>query len=422
MSAIPAQTRQSSRMVTYPPQDSIGDLLKLHRAAQTITSILELDPLIDSIVNEVARIFGCSEVNIFLRHPVREEMVLAGVHGCTIHGKGEVLRVGQQGIVGHAAFTGQSYYAPDVRNDPYYVACEEDTLSEVGIPLRSNGKVIGVFAASHCHVDGFSPSHLQLLERLAEHIAIAIENARVFGEQRKENQRLTRDADEAREMQQALLPKASLLFPDVYVSGASLPAGAVGGDWYDYIDLENGKWGIVLADVSGKGMAAAMLMSATRALLRSVAETIESPGEVLSRLNRILLCDFPAGRFITMVYAVLDPVARKLTFATAGHPWPLLVKENSFEFLETETGLPLGVAETTFTERTIALPAGSRLLFYSDGIVEASIDNGEEFGTDRLAYSAASLSVSTDRILEDVERFAAGDVSDDATVVLIAGR
>jgi sigma-B regulation protein RsbU (phosphoserine phosphatase) len=422
MSASVAPTRQAARTQAHAPQDRVNDLLKLHRAAQKITSILDLEQLIHSIVTEVARSFGCSEVNIFLRHPRREEMVVAGAHGCPIHGKGTGLAIGQEGIVGHVAFTGQAHYAADVRSDPYYVACKPSILSEVGIPLKANGRVIGVFSASHCDLDAFPPEQLQLLKGLADHVAIAIDNAQSFEQERNQNRQMIREADEAREIQQALLPRTSLFLPSAYVSGASLPAGAVGGDWYDYIELENGRWGIALADVSGKGMAAAMLMSATRGLLRSLAEAIDAPGEVLCRLNRALLRDFPIGRFVTMIYGVLDPATRTLTFANAGHPWPLIVEEGSSRFVETASGLPLGVAEADFTEHTIVIPPASRVLFYSDGIIEAANEHREEYGNTRLAQLVLSPALSTERILQEVNTFAAGEPRDDATVVLIAGR
>jgi serine phosphatase RsbU (regulator of sigma subunit) len=123
-----------------------------------------------------------------------------------------------------------------------------------------------------------------------------------------------------------------------------------------------------------------------------------------------------------MIYAVLDPATRTLTFANAGHPWPLITDGLSSRFVETQSGLPLGVAETDFTEHTISIPTGSRVLFYSDGIVEAANNDREEYGSGRLTQIIASPVLSTERILEDVNTFAAGEPRDDATVVLIAGR
>jgi sigma-B regulation protein RsbU (phosphoserine phosphatase) len=123
-----------------------------------------------------------------------------------------------------------------------------------------------------------------------------------------------------------------------------------------------------------------------------------------------------------MIYAVLDPATRTLTFANAGHPWPLIREGASSRYIETESGLPLGVAESDFKEHAIAIPPASRVLFYSDGIVEAANKDREDYGSARLAQIIASPAISTERILQEVNEFAAGEPRDDATVVLIAGR
>ena len=125
----------------------------------------------------------------------------------------------------------------------------------------------------------------------------------------------------------------------------------MGGDWYDFIPMDAGRWGLVMADVSGKGTAAALLMSATRGILRSLAEAACTPREVLAKLNRLLVQDFPAGRFVTMVYAVLDPAKRTVTFANAGHCRPLLMTDTSAQFLEVERGIPLGLGPGDFRRR-----------------------------------------------------------------------
>jgi len=134
-------TSPRTATTVYPPAralqiDQVQDLLKLEKAAKKITSILDLDQLIDQIVNDVASSFGCLEANIFLHDEDRAELVVAGVHGCTMYGKGHRLKVGKEGMVGYVAATGQMRYAPDVRVDHYYIGCEESTLSEVAIPLQ----------------------------------------------------------------------------------------------------------------------------------------------------------------------------------------------------------------------------------------------------------------------------------------------
>src|SRR5579863_5870556 len=152
--------------------DQVEDLLKLQRTAQRISSILDLDELIEKVVNDVARSFGCVDADIYLHNEERCELVLAsacGCDGCDAHGPGHSLKIGKEGMVGHVAATGQMRYAPDVRKDPYYIGCEEGTQSEVAIPLHVDGQLVGVFTASHDQLDGFPPKQRRLLQALCSH-------------------------------------------------------------------------------------------------------------------------------------------------------------------------------------------------------------------------------------------------------------
>jgi phosphoserine phosphatase RsbU/P len=405
----------------HPQLDwQVDSLQKIQKAAQNISSILDLDELIDNIVNDVSRSFGLVETSVYLHDELNAEMVMAGVRGCTLHDKGFRLKIGKQGMVGYVASTGQMRYAPDVRKDPYYIACEDTTHSEVAIPLRVGQRLVGVFTASHPDLDAFPRQQLRLLQALCDHMAVAIHNARRFQSERDQREAMSLEAQEARAIQQALLPKSSPYVPGFVISGHSIPARAVGGDWYDFIPFSDGRWGIVLADVSGKGTAAALLMSATRGMLRSLAEACCSPSEVLTKLNGLLVEDFPAGKFVTLVYAVLDPAMRTVTFANAGHLPPLLVDANGPRFLSTESGLPLGLSCGKYSESTVNLGPDSRLVFYSDGITEALNANEEEYGADRLAVRAAGSDVSALTILDDVRAFAHGVLpNDDASVVFV---
>src|ERR1700719_220910 len=416
-----AANLMSAGPTAAPPQfvDPIDDLLKLQKAAQRISSTLDLDELIERIVNEVAYSFGLVETNIYLYDEDSSELVLAGVCGCTLNGKGHRVEAGA-GMVGYVASTGQMRYAPDVRVDQYYIPCEESTLSEVAIPLVADDRLVGVFTASHHELNAFPPQQLRLLQALSSHIAVAVHNAKRFQCEREGHERMLRDAHEARVIQQALLPKSSPYIPGYAITGLCVPAGAVGGDWYDFIPMENGLWGLVLADVSGKGTAAALLMSATRGILRSLAEACCTPAEVLTKLNSLLVEDFPAGKFVTLVYAVLDPASRSIPFASAGHLRPLLVDETGPRFLDTERGLPLGLSCGDYSESTVALSPGSRLVFYSDGISEASNLEEEEYGLDRLVQHVSCSQASAITILDDVRAFANGVIlSDDASVIFL---
>ncbi|HUA13705.1 MAG TPA: GAF domain-containing SpoIIE family protein phosphatase [Verrucomicrobiae bacterium] len=418
---VTASSIAGDEFVTRPlPSDFVEDLQRVQKAAQRITSILDLDQLIEGVVNEVTTSFGCVEASIYLHDEERRDMVLAGQRGCTVHGKGYRLKIGYEGMVGHVAETREMHYAPDVRQDPYYIGCEHATLSEVAIPLRVGEQLVGVFTASHPELDAFPRHQLRLLRALCDHIAIAVGNARRFGSERAERAALDREAEEARAIQQALLPKSSPYIPGFAISGRSVPARAVGGDWYDFISFPDGRWGIVLADVSGKGTAAALLMSATRGAFRSLAEACCSPGEVLTKLNQLLVDDFPAGKFVTLVYAVLDPSVCSLTFANAGHLLPLLIDQQGEHFLDTERGMPLGLGCGDYSETRITLSPGSRLVFYSDGITEAVNASEEEYGLRRLAAHAAQPEASAVSMIDDVRAFANGSgVRDDASVVFL---
>jgi phosphoserine phosphatase RsbU/P len=426
---IMASTQQiPSAVLSTPtplPIEQIEDLLKLQKAAQRISSILDLDELIDKVVTDIARSFGCIDADIYLHNQDRGELVLAsacGCDGCAVHGPGHSLKIGKEGMVGYVAATGQMRYAPDVRKDPYYIGCEESTLSEVAIPLHVDGQLVGVFSTSHHRLDAFPPEQIRLLQALCNDVAIAVHNARRFRQEQQQREQLNREAQEARAIQQSLLPKSAPRVPGFSISGMSVPAGAVGGDWYDFIPLDRGRWGLVLADVAGKGTAAALLMSATRGMLRSLAEAACTPGEVLTKLNRLLVEDFPAGRFVTMVYAVLDPARRSVVFANAGHPSPLLIVDGKSQFLDTERGMPLGIGSGDFSESEISLPQGARLMFYSDGISEASNAEQEEYGSTRLGNRLALPDISADSLLEDVRSFASETgLTDDATVILVKG-
>src|SRR6202158_861210 len=420
MATFPQGLVTNTVTVRPVPLDQVEHLLKLQKWSRKITSILDLDELIDHVVNDVSCAFGCVETNLYLHDEEHGELEAAGVHGCTLHGKGSRLKVGKEGMVGYVASTGQMRYAPDVRQDPYYVACEEAALSEVAIPLLVDGRLVGVFAASHHELDAFTREHLRWLQGWCDPVAVAVHNAARFQHERHQRQKMTQEASEARAIQESLLPKSSPYIPGFAVSGLSIPAGAVGGDWYDFISFDDGCWGLVLADVSGKGTAAALLMSATRGMLRSLAQTCTGPGEVLTRLNRLLVEDFPSGKFVTMLLAVLDPSARILTFASAGHLRPLLVDEQGARFLDSERGMPLGLGLGGFSERQVQLSEGSRLVFYSDGITEATGITDEEYGAERMRDHVLQPDSSADSILADVRAFADGEgLHDDATVIFL---
>jgi phosphoserine phosphatase RsbU/P len=398
----------------------VRDLLKLQKAAQAINSTLDLDELIERVVHEVAESFGCIETAIWLMDEHDPQIIrLAGVQGCSLHKKGIELRIGLEGMIGNVAATGLVRYAPDVSQDPDYIACEHGTNSELDIPLKIGDTVIGVFSAVHDELDAFPADLRRILEALCGHIAVAVQNARAFRREREQRENMQRDSREARFIQESLLPRSSPYLPGFVLEATTVPAGDVGGDWYDYIDLGDDRWGVVLADVSGKGMAAALLMSATRGVLRALAQTAQSPAEVLSRLNCTLKDDFPPGRYVTMVYGILDAKQHTFTFANAGHPHPVLIQDREALLVDGVSGLPLGLGESQYLDRVVPLRKGVKLVMYSDGISEAENSDQEEFGTRRICEHMLTEHASAESLKIAACEHTPGPRADDATVILI---
>src|SRR5215471_16898491 len=369
----------------------IEELYLLQRVAQKINSTLDLDLLVDQIVGDVAKTFGYYRLAVLLREDNTDELVIAAGWPGELCLKGTRFKIGQEaGMGAHAAANGETFYAPDVRKVPFYIAGEADTRSEIDIPLRVRGELIGIFNVQNTEMNAFSPERIRLLEALAGHVATAITNARMFQRERFEKERMARELEEARAVQSGLFPATAPEPHGFEITGVCRPCREVGGDWYDYIPLSDGRLAVVLADVSGKGMGAALLMSSTRSVLRLHAARGLSPREILCEVNRFLVEDFPASKFVTLIYAVVDPSNERVTFASAGHLPPVLVDSMGARFLLADAGLPLGIMECDFSEHEITMGRGSRIILYTDGITEAANSAFEEYGHDRLLEHAAN--------------------------------
>jgi serine phosphatase RsbU (regulator of sigma subunit) len=200
----------------------------------------------------------------------------------------------------------------------------------------------------------------------------------------QERERIEQELRVARQIQRSLLPEAT---PELYgwrLTAYYKPAREVGGDFYDFLELENGRLGLVVGDATGKGIPAALVMATTRGMLRAVAQSLDSPGEVLARVNDALCPDIPSEMFVTCFYAILDPKSGTLRYANAGHDLPYLWHGGDAEELRAR-GMPLGLMpEMSYDESEAVLREGDCVLFYSDGLVEAHDPHYEMFGFPRL--------------------------------------
>jgi serine phosphatase RsbU (regulator of sigma subunit) len=260
--------------------------------------------------------------------------------------------------------------------------------TELLLPLASQGVLIGLLTLG-LRLNGEEYTHKDraLLDTLAPQVAPALRVAQMVQEQQqqvRERERIEQELRTARSIQHAFLPKDVPVLPGWQIAPYYHPAREVGGDFYDFLSFEDGQLGLVIGDVTGKGIPAALVMATVHTMLRTVVQEMTSPGAVLARVNDLLSADIPSGMFVTCFYALLDPTSGRLCFANAGHEPPYRQHDGNAAELWA-TGMPLGMMPgTRYDEHEATLAPGESLLFYSDGLVEAHNAQREMFGFPRL--------------------------------------
>ncbi len=342
-----------------------------------------------------------------------------------------------EGILGYCLAAGEPVHVPDVKNHPAFrdeLTRYTYDVSALLSPLRHANKDLGVLVVARRHEDGgFSANDFAVFRSAAEQSSFAIGNARIHREAH-EKRSMESELRNARDVQRVLLPQCDPRVPGFRISGTNLPARLISGDYYDYIELDENRFGVVIADVSGKGVPAGLLMAMCRSSLRSVAPTETSPSKVLSAVNRQLFPDIREDMFISMAYGVLDIPNGTLTLSRAGHDPALLFREatGKVELLRSP-GLALGVDagavfERVIRDQEIQLLSGDCVLFYTDGVREAHDADEEEFGMERMSdifRAAAPLGAEAvlTRMQEALKEFTGdGRQMDDITLVAIEKR
>jgi serine phosphatase RsbU (regulator of sigma subunit) len=258
------------------------------------------------------------------------------------------------------------------------------------VPLVSQGELIGLLnLGPRLSQQEYSADDRKLLSDLSIQTAPAVRVAQLVRQQQQEAQERERIEQElriARLIQQTLLPKTLPELEGYEVAAYYQPAREVGGDFYDFLELDDGRLGLVVGDVTDKGVPAALVMATTRTMLRAAAQRLFSPGEVLRRANEALVTDIPPNMFITCLYAILEPESGHLVYANAGHDLPYRRSSSNEGAEELKArGMPLGLMPgMDYEEKEIVVGEGESVLFYSDGLVEAHDPQREMFGFPRL--------------------------------------
>ena len=351
--------------------------------------------------------------------------------------KSESFPVGE-GVVGRVAATGQGALVVRAADDARIVKHDDPALtvrSVIAAPITVRQRLIGVLCVCNAS-DGlpFTDTDYSLVAALAEQAGLAVHNADFLNLQ-VDKQRLDLDLALASDVQRMLLPKAMPRVAGLEVDARYLAAQKVSGDLYDVFELAPGRLGVAVADVSGKGMSASLLMAICRTTLRQIAPLHGSPARVLAELNRSLAGDMREGMYITMTYAVIDVGLNQVTIARAGHELSLFSRRDPAtgafvsEYVGSE-GMPLGLVGTDLFEAAIEdkqrpFGLGSTLVLYTDGLTEAPNADEQEFGGARLADAlrsahSGSARAINDGILQAVEKFTGtAGLRDDYTLLTV---
>lgn len=339
-----------------------------------------------------------------------------------------------EGIIGRAWQGREALFLADVASAPELVKLRQTSLGTSSVmvtPLLYGKQNMGVLALGNGAASApFTQSDFVVFKSIAEQSAFALYNAIVYSEA-NEKKRLDHDLTIAREIQRILLPSEAPATKGFEISGINIPASQVSGDYFDYIKVDEERLGVAIADVSGKGVPASLIMAICRSVLRSQAPDNPSPSEVLKKVNRQLYPDIKEDMFISMAYLILDHVRATVTLSRAGHDAPLLYRSETGELSQIKPpGLVLGIDSGSVFDRitgdlAVPLERDDCLILYTDGVTEALDGNGDEFGLERTMQSvranvARGAKEVIDRLIDEVRKFVgATPQNDDITLIVI---
>ncbi|MGA8150975.1 MAG: GAF domain-containing protein [Terriglobales bacterium] len=400
-------------------------LVILNEIARELTSILNVDELLKRIGELLSRLIDYQMFSILLLDSTGEKLQ----HRFSLRFQENVQLKHEipwgRGLVGYAAQHKQAVLVPDVSKDSRYIKLNPETRSELAVPLIYQDRVIGVLDLEHTRRGFFTDDHKRTVTTLAAQVAIAIENAQLYEQIAMQEKRLERDLAMARELQFRLLPPTLPKLANLDIAAKFVPARAIGGDLYDFVNYSLSRTAIVVGDVSGKGAPAAIYAALVSGILRSHAPMEPAPAEMLAAVNFSLGERRIEAQFVSLIYAVWDDENRTLRVANSGLPRPVYCHDGKVQVIEA-TGLPLGLFDDAeYDEFVFRAKPGDMFVFFSDGILDAGNGAGELFGRGRLeqivnsdANASADAVVKT--IFKAVAEHAAGqDAFDDQTVVAI---
>jgi len=373
---------------------TIDKLRMLLDVTKKISRSLDLQEVLNLVMDTLDSVIPYDAAGIFVLQCVDPETLPKGEEPCEF--KAEAVRgydidelsdlhlkLGE-GFLGSVALSRTPINSPDVRNDPVYINARDRTRSEMVAPIISNDEVIGVFDLESDELNAYSEDDLEVLMLLASQVAIIIEKV-MLHEQLIEKKRLEGQLEVARQVQLELLPANDPEVRGYDISAYNFPTEEVSGDYYDWVRIYDDEIGIVIADVSGKGVPAAILMAFLRASLRAATHIGYATNISMAKVNYLLYESIERNQFVTAFYGILDASNKALSYSNAGHNPPLLLKANGESSYLYNGEQPLGMfPRTRYHENHLLIEPGDIFVLYTDGATEAQNPSGEELGRERL--------------------------------------
>ncbi len=355
----------------------------LLESSRLLMSSLDLDEVLDAIMDSLQRAVPYNAAGIFLvnGHGEVERIVDRGYDPDSrqaIEGKAG------RGLVGWVASSGKPLVIDDVSKDPRYQKARLTTCSEMVVPIFAGEHLVGVFNLERDIPAGFFEADLDLVHAFAQHAGVAIERARMH-EASMEQRRIKAELQAARNIQTSFLPEENPAIAGFDIAGVNIPSEEVGGDYYDFIHIVEGQFGVAIADVSGKGIPAALIMASFRASLIAEIRNNYAIRKIMQKVNRLLCERNDKSRFVTGIYGVLDTRNAIFTFSNAGHNPGILRRADGSVTLLKEGGMALGIfKDAKYEERAVGLAPGDMVVLYTDGVTEAIGRDDSMFELDRL--------------------------------------
>jgi phosphoserine phosphatase RsbU/P len=357
----------------------------LIEAVRKVSSSLDLDEVLDTIFDSIKELIDYSAAVIYVMDSRSGEVHEFKTRGYLPQSISEDFLATGSGIIGWVIRNRTGEVVDDVKRDARYVKVRAETRSEIAAPIiRADGRVIGVINLESDEISGYDERDLELLTMFASLAASAIDHTLLYRQVMRQR-RVESELELARKVVEGLMPRAFPLIEGFDIYGTTIPFREVGGDYLDFIDSISERLVVLVADVSGKGLAAALIMVAFRAYFHATVINELAMRVVMSRVNRLVHNTTDGERFITCFYGLIDPEHKRLLYISAGHNPPLLLRGDGTSELLTQGGLPLGIFETSrYSESVVEFRSGDILVLYTDGVVEASNQREEEFGLKRL--------------------------------------